>query len=69
MQNANSSTYLKNLNDTLENIKTKTIETLGKTNLLEEAKKEINIENIEKINNAAEAIKENIADGIKKFIQ
>ena len=69
LQNANSSTYLKNLNDTLENIKTKTIETLGKTNLLEEAKKEINIENIEKINNAAEAIKENIADGIKKFIQ
>jgi inorganic pyrophosphatase len=69
LKNAAKEEKIQNINDTFENIKSSVIDTLSKKNLLEEAKKEINIENAEKINATADQIRNGITNGLKNIIQ
>ncbi len=57
------------MDSTLENAKQILLQTLGEKNLLEEAKKGITIENVQKINNEADKIRESITNGLQKLIQ
>jgi len=60
---------MQKLNDTFENIKQTGIKARGENNLIENAKKEINTENLKKINNAANNMYNSITDGLKKLTQ
>jgi len=60
---------IKQLDNTLENAKQTLIQTLSEKNLLEEAKKKMTIENVQKINNEADKIHESITNGLQKLIQ
>lgn len=66
LKNAAEQQNLKKLDSILENTKQTIIETMGEKNLIEEAKKEIDIG---KVNDAATEIRNSITDGLKKLTQ
>lgn len=69
LEDAAKQERLQKLNSILENAKQGILQTLGKKNLMEEAKKDMNLENIKETNDTATEIRENITDKIKNFIR
>lgn len=69
LKNAARQESIQELNDTLESTKQTIIKTLGEKNLLEEAKKEIHMEDWEKINDEATDIRNSVIDGLKNLTQ
>lgn len=67
LKNAAEQEDIQNLNTTLEDTKQMIIKSIGKKNLLEEAKKELNTGTLEKINNTATEIRNSITDGLKNL--
>lgn len=57
------------MNNALENAKQTIIQTLGEKNLIDEAKKGINPENLEKLNNEMVKVRDGIMDGFKNLAQ
>lgn len=56
-----------NLSNTIENFKNQAIDTLGKENLLDRATKEVTKENIEKVNSAADSVRNGFVDWLKNL--
>lgn len=60
---------LQKINSILEDAKQGILNTLGKRNLLEEAKKDVNLDGLKQANDTATEVRESIVDGIKKLTQ
>jgi len=69
LKNAAKQENLQNLNKTLEDMKQTIIKTIGEKNILEEAKKEITPESLQKINDAADSIRNSFSDEFDKLFQ
>lgn len=69
LQNAEKSKKIREMNNALENAKQTIIQTLGEKNLIDEAKKGINPENLEKLNNEMVKVRDGIMDGFKNLAQ